>query len=100
MIIINGVNIYPSQIEECIYKHLNSATNYLIHITTDKAIKKLTVDIEIQDEIINNKSKLINLEKSIVESLKASITITPKIKFIPLKTIPENRGKSKRILFE
>ena len=40
MMIINGANVFPSQIEECIYKHISTATNYLVHITEKEGLKK------------------------------------------------------------
>ena len=100
MLIINGVNVFPSQIEECIYKHLSTATNYLIHITEQNGLKKMTIDIELPEELLNNKSNLKIFEKNLITTLKSYITITPKLNFIPIKTLPEIQGKAKRVVIE
>lgn len=95
MLIINGVNVFPSQIEECIYKHINSATNYLIHIKENKGLKKLLIDIELPDDLLNNAT---NLEKELITTLKSYITVTPMLNFVRVGTLPEIQGKAKRII--
>lgn len=98
MMIINGVNVFPSQIEECIYKHISTATNYLIHITEKEGLKKLLIDIEIPNELLNNEIGLKKLESQLTQTLKSYITVTPKLNFIPMGTLPEIQGKAKRVV--
>ena len=98
MMIINGVNIFPSQIEECIYKHLASATNYLIHVKEKEGLKKLLIDIEVPNDLLNNDDALKKFENNLTTTLKAYITVTPKLNFIPQATLPEIQGKAKRII--
>ena len=100
MLIINGVNVFPSQFEECIYKHLNSSTNWLIRVKEKEALKKLFIDIEIADEILNNKEKTDNLKQKLIKDIKAYVTITPHINFVPVSSIPLNIGKSKRVIID
>ena len=98
MLIINGVNVFPSQIEECIYKHLSTATNYLIHVVEKDGLKKLLIDIELPNDLLNNVEGLKVLEKELISTMKAYITITPKLNFIPIGTLPEIQGKAKRVV--
>ena len=98
MIIINGVNVFPSQIEECIYKHLTTATNYLIHIIEKDGLKKLLIDIELPGDLFNNPDGLKKLEKELFSTMKAYITVTPKLNFVSLGTLPEIQGKAKRVV--
>ena len=100
MLIINGVNIFPSQIEECIYKNLDTATNYLIRISNNKSLKKMQIDIEIPKELLDNKMQLKVLEQNLIKSLKAYISITPKLKFVSCGTIPEIQGKTSKVIIE
>ena len=100
MLIINGVNVFPSQIEECLYKHLDSATNYLIHIDNQKAIKKLSVDIEVSRDLLEDEDALKKLKKELVKTLKSYITINPKINFLPAGSLAEIQGKAQRIVIE
>ena len=97
MMIINGVNVFPSQIEECIYKHISTATNYLIHVTEKEGLKKLVVDIELSDDLFNNLERIKKLEKELIATIRACITVTPKLNFVSKGTLPEIQGKAKRV---
>ena len=98
VMIINGVNVFPSQIEECIYKHLETVTNYLIHIKEKDGLKKLLIDIELPKSLLDNSEALKKLEKELTGTLKSYITVTPKLNFIPTGTLPEIQGKAKRVV--
>ena len=99
MIIINGTNVYPSQIEECLYKNL-PLSNYLIHIIENKGIKRIVIDVELSCDLLRNDDKLKKIEKELTFGLKAYITVTPKLNFIPVGTLPEISGKVKRVVKE
>ena len=98
MMIINGVNVFPSQIENCIYKHIAMTTNYLIHIMEKDGLKKLSIDIELPNHLLNNIEYVNKLEKELINTLRACITVTPKLNFIPAGSLPETQGKTKRVI--
>ncbi len=100
MLLINGTNVFPSQIEECIYKYLSTATNYLIHITEKDNIKKLVIDIELPQDLLENKTDVKNLEDNLIKSLVSRIIVTPKLNFIQKGTLPEIQGKVKRVVVD
>lgn len=100
MMLINGTNVFPSQIEECIYKYLSAATNYLIHVTEKDNIKKLVIDIELPDEILNDKTAVKNLEEDLIQTMVSRIVVTPRLNFIPKGTLPEIQGKVKRVVVD
>ena len=100
MMIINGVNIFPSQIEECIYKHVPMATNYLIHIIEKDGLKKLLIDIEISADLLSDLNYLETLEKALISTLHSYITISPKLNFVEKGSLCEICGKTKRIVQE
>lgn len=98
MMIINGVNVYPSQIEECIYQSLPAATNWQIHVQEQDGLKKIRLDIELPDEWLHNPAYLDPLKQQMMSNLKASITVSPMLNFIPRGTLPEIQGKAKRVI--
>ena len=100
MLIINGVNVYPSQVEECIYNNLSAATNYLITIKEKNGLKKMSIDIELKNDLLKNAEVCENIKKKLLKELKCYITITPKLNFIQQNTLPEIQGKTKRIKIE
>ena len=100
MMIINGVNIFPSQIEECIYRSFDCATNYLIYLKKKEHLTKMHIDIEVKKELLENKCEIKNLEKNLMNTLKSYITIKPKLNFVVTGTLPEITGKTKRIVIK
>lgn len=100
MLFINGANVFPSQIEECIFNYTSTATNYLIHVTEKDDMKKLLIEIELSQEILCNKEAVNKLEEALIQSLRSRINVLPKLRFIPQGTLPEIDGKAKRVIKE
>lgn len=99
MMIINGVNVYPSQIEECIYSNISTATNFLIKVSEHSGLKKVSIDIELPQQILKNKSELKKIKRALNKSLKSIIIITPILNFISTGTLLEQQGKTRRVIF-
>ncbi len=101
MLIINGVNVFPSQIEEKIMKIPEVATNYQIHIDKKGALDRLTVKVEIYPKLfLGEVAKLEALRERIKEELRASITITPGVELHEPGSLPVFEGKAKRVVDE
>ena len=101
MLIINGVNVFPSQVEEVIMAVPEVGTNYLIHLTKAGSLDKLTVKVEIYSKLFTgDMSALDALKAKIKEKLRASITINPVIELHEPGALPHSEGKAKRVLDE
>lgn len=99
MLIVNGVNVFPSQIEEVIMKVPEVGTNYQIVIEKSGALDRLTVKTEIYSKMFTGDfSFLEDLKKRICEELKASITINPVIELHEPGGLPVSEGKAKRVI--
>jgi phenylacetate-CoA ligase len=99
MLIINGVNVFPSQIEEKIMKIPEVATNYQIHVEKKGALDRLTVQVEIYPKLfLGEVSKLEALRERIKEELRSSITITPVVELHEPGSLPVFEGKAKRVV--
>jgi phenylacetate-CoA ligase len=99
MLIINGVNVFPSQIEEVIMKIPEVGTNYLILVEKHGALDKLVVKVELYPKMFLGEAKQIDALKSrISDDLKASITIKPAIELHEHGTLPVFEGKAVRVV--
>ena len=99
MLIINGVNVFPSQIEEKIMKIPEVATNYQIYVDKKGALDRLTVKVEIYPKLfLGEVSKLEALREKIKEELRASITINPGVELHEPGALPVFEGKAKRVV--
>ena len=101
MLIINGVNVFPSQIEEKIMKIPDVATNYQIHVDKKGALDRLTVKVEIYPKLfLGEVVKLEALRDKIREELQASIVIAPVVELHEPGALPVFEGKAKRVVDE
>ncbi|MFI4911401.1 MAG: phenylacetate--CoA ligase family protein [Sedimentisphaeraceae bacterium JB056] len=99
MMIINGVNVFPSQIEEVIMKIPEVGTNYQIYLSKKAAIDKLTVKVEIYSKMFKGDvSQLESLKRHIAEELRASIFIHPTVQLHEPGVLPTFEGKAKRVV--
>jgi phenylacetate-CoA ligase len=98
MLIINGVNVFPSQIEEVIMAMKEVGNNYLIEVEKDGVMDRLTVKTEIREDIFMDDSRPLNaLKERIRKTLQASITINPRVEFHESGSLPVSEGKAKRV---
>jgi phenylacetate-CoA ligase len=99
MLIINGVNVFPSQIEEVLMKLPEIGTNYQIVIEKAGALDKLTVKTEVTPAIFSDDTRDLNaLRSKIREHLKASISIAPVVELHEPGILPHFEGKGKRVI--
>jgi len=98
MLIINGVNVFPSQIEEVIMGMKEVGNNYLIVVEKDGALDRLTVKTEVNPNIFVDDARPLNaLMERIRETLRASIYISPKVELHESGSLPISEGKAVRV---
>lgn len=99
MLIIRGVNVFPSQIESVLVGMEGIGPHYQIIVTK----KGYMDDIEVQVELIDGRllekfSELEKLEKSIRHQLKVVLQIDAKVRLVEPKSIERSIGKAKRVI--
>ncbi len=98
MLIINGVNVFPSQIEEVLLRTKGVGANYFIIVDKDGVLDKLTVQVEITPEMFADDSRVINaLRERLKSELQALITINPVLEIKQPGSLPVPEGKAKRV---
>ncbi|MBN2350989.1 MAG: phenylacetate--CoA ligase [Spirochaetales bacterium] len=99
MLIINGVNLFPMQIEKVLMKVPGVGDNYLIEIHKEKFMDRLVVKVEAHGALFRGTLKeLEHLQCEIEELLKAEILVTPAVKLVEPGTLPRAEGKAKRVV--
>jgi phenylacetate-CoA ligase len=99
MLIVNGANVFPSQIEEVIMRVPEVGTNYLIQLEKDGALDRLIVKVEIYPKMFTGDPRALEaLKARIKEQLKASIIINPTIELHEPGSLPVSEGKAKRVV--
>ena len=100
MMIIRGVNVFPSQIEAVLLAE-GFSENYLIKLGRVNNSDTFDVYIELRPEQFDDSVKNITaMEKSLANAMRNMIGIGPSVHLVPPKTIARSEGKAKRVIDE
>ena len=98
MLIVKGVNVFPSQIETVLIEQGYQA-NYQIIVDRVNNSDTLEVMVEMtQDNFSDNLGKITEMEKSLVAALKAMLGIYTKVRLVAPKLITRSEGKAVRVI--
>lgn len=99
MLIIRGVNVFPSQIEQVIVSFPEIAAQYQIVLSSRGALDHVELKVEtVPDFPFDEIRKLEELKRRLAGELKSNLQIAVDIKIVEPKTIERSEGKAKRIV--
>ncbi len=99
MLIIRGVNVFPSQIEGILLETEGASPNYQLVLTTVNNMTSLEVKVEVTpDYFTDDIKRLSGLSEKIGNKIKTFIGINVKISLHEPKTLPRSEGKAVRII--
>jgi len=101
MLIIRGVNVFPSQIEEVIMRHKWLGGNYVIELSKKAALDQMTVKVEIAKSGFDGSMETLRkLRGDLQRQLKEQIGFTAEIDVMEPGSLPASEGKAKRVIDE
>jgi phenylacetate-CoA ligase len=99
MLIIRGINVFPSQIEEVLMKIKEVEPHYLIVVDRKKYLDTLELWIEVSEDVFSEKMNELEKFEALVEhKLYSAVGIKIDVKLKEPKTIQRSTGKAKRVL--
>jgi len=99
MLIIKGVNVFPSQIESVLMKFKQIAPHYQIILKSKGYMDIIEIQVEVDNGVaLDSYRKLEEMERKIKHEIKTILQIDAKIKLVEPKTLERTAGKSKRVL--
>ncbi len=101
MLIIGGVNVFPSQIESVLLEIPEVEPQYVIIVRKKGYLDQLHVDVEVKKKVYDaGPQKISEVEKMVEGKMRATIGIGIKIRLVPPKSITRSEGKAKRVFDE
>lgn len=98
MLIIRGVNVFPSQIETVLLKE-GYSSNYLIEVDREHNTDTLDIYVELTSEQFSDTVKAISAnEKALANAIKTMLGINPKVHLVAPKSITRSEGKAVRVV--
>ncbi|MCL2282122.1 MAG: phenylacetate--CoA ligase, partial [Fibromonadales bacterium] len=99
MLIIGGVNVFPSQIESALFTVKGIEPHYQIIVDRINNLDKIEIQVELEDELFSDEVKnLQNLKTQLEKNVASAISISVKINFVSRGTIERSIGKAVRVI--
>ncbi len=99
MLIIRGVNVFPSQIESVLLELGETAPHYLLIVDRVDNLDSLEVLVEMTQTMFSDEVKHIeDLEKTIKREIENILGLNAKVRLVEPKTIERSEGKAKRVI--
>jgi len=99
MLIIRGINVFPSQIESVLMDVEGAQPHYLLVVDRVKGLDTLEVQVEVSEAIFSDEiRKLQQLSDIIKREIESVLSLVVDVKLVEPKTIERSMGKSKRVI--
>ncbi len=99
MLIIRGVNVFPSQVESVLLEFGETEPHYLLVVDRKGDLDDLEIWVELSEKMFSDEIRqLEKLENRIRHKILSVLNINVRIKFVEPRTIPRSEGKAKRVM--
>jgi phenylacetate-CoA ligase len=98
MLIIRGVNVFPSQVEDVLVRIEGVHPQYLIIVDRQGNLDTMEIQVEVTENLFSDEvKKLEALRDKIHHQIKTMLNVSAKITLVEPKTIERTLGKAKRV---
>jgi len=99
MIIVRGINVFPSQVESVLMRIPDIGEQYQIIVDRKGPLDVMTVRVEVTESAFSDKiADLMSLNKKVAKELQRVLSITAEVELVEPGTIPRSEGKAKRVI--
>ena len=99
MLIIRGVNVFPSQVESVILELEEFEPHYMLIVDRKNNLDTLEVQVEVREQFYSDEiNRMMELKKKIGHRLQSVLGIAANIKLVEPRSIERSQGKAKRVI--
>lgn len=99
MLIIRGVNVFPSQIEAVLLEMSEASPHYQLVVDRENNLDTLEIMVEIDDQFWSDEIRVLeNLRRQIQQNIASALGLTARIRLVEPNTIARSEGKAQRII--
>jgi phenylacetate-CoA ligase len=99
MLIIRGVNVFPSQVETVLLELGETSPHYQLIVDREDNMDRLTVMVEVTEDMFSDEVRRLEvLERKIKDALSSVLSVAAKVKLVGPKTIARSEGKAVRVI--
>jgi phenylacetate-CoA ligase len=99
MLVIRGVNVFPSQIEHVLLALPEVGEQFMVYIDRVKHLDEMTIDVELHREYFSGELKdLAKVQKKVSDALRETLGLRTRVNLVEPGTLPRFEGKAKRVV--
>jgi len=98
MLIIRGINVFPSQVEAVLLELDGTLPHYQIVLTRKQDLDQMEVQVEVTADIFADKKALKALEERMLEVLEGVLQLRVEVTLLPPRSLERSEGKAKRVI--
>jgi phenylacetate-CoA ligase len=99
MLIIRGINVFPSQVESVILSMAEFEPRYMIVVDRKNNLDTMQVQVEVRKNFFNDDiGQMFQMRKALADKLKSVISIKADVKLMEPGSIERSQGKSVRVI--
>lgn len=99
MLIIRGVNVFPSQIESVVVRYNEVAPHYMIYVDRVNNLDTMEVHVEMSNDLFSDTVRNIEaVEKKLSDDIKSTLNVGAKVVLVNPRSIPRSQGKAQRVI--
>jgi phenylacetate-CoA ligase len=102
MLIIRGVNVFPTQVEHVLMETEGTSPHYLLVITRQASLDTLEVWVEVSErlfaESMSRMSRMTDLQVLLAKKIHSVLGVSVKVKLVEPQTLERSQGKARRVL--
>jgi phenylacetate-CoA ligase len=99
MLVIRGINVFPSQVEHVLLKIPEVGNQFMVYIDRVNHLDEMTVEVEINRDYFSGElADLAKLQKKVVKELRDALELRTTVKLVEPGSLPRFEGKAKRVI--
>ncbi len=99
MLIIRGVNVFPSQVESVILEIQELEPHYMLIVERENNLDLLEVQVEVKDEFYSDQiNKMMEIKKNITHKLQSVLGLSCNVKLVEPRSLARSEGKAQRVI--
>ncbi len=99
MLVIRGINVFPSQIEHVLLKIPEVGNQFMVYVDRINHLDEMTIDVEINRSFFSGElNDLARIQKKVVKELRDTLELRTTVRLVEPATLPRFEGKAKRVV--
>ncbi len=99
MLIVRGVNLFPSQVETVLFEMGGTEPHYQLIITREGTLDNLEIKVEVEEQFFSDEMKeLRRIEKELEHRLRSTLGVSFKLSLVEPRTLERGSGKARRVM--